>query len=183
MSPSLNSASTTLPLEDIITPSGVASWPPAIGWWLVIFLALGIIVFCIIFYRRYQKKWSYRKEALNLLNEKINQWQEKDLNDDAILKQLVNILKRTSISAYPSKKIESLHGKNWLDILRIQAPQVAFPQELTDYISDTQYQKEKKIDPIQLHDFCKNWIRQHDTQWHEMGVESDGINTIKIEST
>jgi len=177
---STDPAANSLPLEDIITPSGVAIWPPAIGWWLVAFFVLGLLVFFIISYRRYQKKWGYRKDALSLLDNSISEWQRKKLSDEKVLKELINILKRTSISAYPLKKIESLYGNSWLTVLRSQAPQVEFPKDIVDYISGIQYQKKNQTDPVQLYAFCKDWIQLHDTQWHGIAKSDVRLDSVEV---
>jgi len=156
-----------LALEDIITPVVINSWPPAIGWWVGCFVISGLIVFTIFHFFRHQKKWGYRKEALTLLNSTMMAWQDKKINDEKIMQDLVSILKRTAISAYPQKNIESLYGQHWLKVLHIQAPEVEVKKEVARFISASQYQVNNNLKPSCLHEFCKEWICKHETQWRK----------------
>jgi len=160
-----------LPLEDIITPAGVSVWPLAIGWWLLLLIASALVFFAITYYRAYRKKWGYRVEALQLLELTINNWKEKTINDELAIKELLTILKRTAISAYSeknkngTKNLEALYGKEWLQLLQRQAPNIKSSLEIDEIISASQYQKKSDCSPLILYKFCKEWIHQHQIQW------------------
>lgn len=154
-----------LPLEDIIVPDGVSAWPPALGWWLLGILCIIAVATGIFFYRRYQKKWGYRKQALVLVDNLFMQWQHKKLNDSEICQQLLQTLKRTALSAYPNHSVNSLYGKEWVDRLIKQAPTVDCTHRVKTMICSSQYQRKITLHPEILYQFCQEWIRQHHAHW------------------
>ncbi|MFT6386792.1 MAG: hypothetical protein ACJAUP_000160 [Cellvibrionaceae bacterium] len=160
-----------LSLEDIIAPTSVSMWPPAIGWWLLLIIVATLLFFAITYYRSYRKKWGYRIEALNLLEVTMNNWKEKKLNDELAIQHLLTVLKRTAVTAYSkkdkknTKNIETLYGEKWLRVLKRQASNINYSQELDEIICAAQYQKKSEFSPPIVYKFCKQWIRQHQTQW------------------
>ena len=145
-----------LSLEDIITPEGVSLWPLTIAWWLLIVVSIVAVVGLIIFYRRYQKKWGYRQEALNLLKAHKN-----NLNNSDIAIKYLECLKRTAISAYPNQDIDSLYGDAWLSFLNRQTPKPLFNSELADFIRQAQYKKIFNLENEHLYKAIERWIKQH----------------------
>lgn len=160
-----NTPAQNLPLEDIITPDTVSAWPPALGWWIVLLLVMGLFIFTFFYYQRYQQKWGYRKEALRLLDNIMDEWKTKKLSNEIVTQELLALLKRTAITAYPTNKIEKAYGEQWLNILKTQAPSLAMDKSIDELILSSQYQKDDRIKPQILVQFCQNWIRQHQGNW------------------
>lgn len=102
----------TLNLRDIHLPEPVSWWPIAPGWWMIIITVL--IVAAIIFlslkiYRSKQLKRDIHAE-LDVIKQ---QFQETE-NKSQLAKSLSILLRRASISFYPSKNIAGLTGESWL---------------------------------------------------------------------
>jgi hypothetical protein len=162
-----------LALEDIITPQGVSLWPFAIGWWIFIIIICITVIFSIIFYRRYTKKWGYRREALALLKE-----YKKDSSDTDTAIKYLECLKRTAISAYPNKAIDSLYGRAWFNFLNQQTPKPLFESELENFICATQYQKTFNLKNDKLYIAIEAWIKQHSIHYSTKPYQSTEGGTI-----
>ena len=156
---------TPLPLEDIIPPSLIDFWPLALGWWLLLALVIALIVISVIAYRRYQKHWVYRKEALSLLQATLKQWQQKEFSDSVFYQHLFGIVKRTALTAYPEQNIASTYGDQWLTLLKKQAPDIKVDNTIIEAICFAQYQKTTEADSQSVYQFCEQWIKQHKSQW------------------
>jgi hypothetical protein len=161
-----------LALEDIIPPASVNFWPPAIGWWLLLTLAIFCLVFSVIFVRRYQKKWGYRKCSLRLLDNIYNEWRQQALDDTQVGNALLTILKRTALTAYPQHhNIAAMQGKMWVDFLNCQVSKNLFDSNLKQFICEQQYQLSANVDIDYLYHQCAQWIKQHGTRVTEMTTD------------
>jgi hypothetical protein len=164
-----------LPLADIITPNSIALWPPAIGWWLLLLLVLIALTYLIIAIKKYKKKWGYRKQALALLENDYQNWQNLKSNSNdlalnekaSIAESMMTVLKRTAMTAYPKEQVGTLYGKDWLDFLISRADTQKLKQPLTDNLkltlSDGHYQQDWDYDLDSLYSFCCQWVKTHKT--------------------
>ncbi len=155
-----------LPLEDIITPNAIDAWPPAIGWWLLAVLTIGLFTFGLFLYHHHQKKWGYRKEGLKLLNRYLEEWKSNQLSTELCCQHFLATLKRSALTAYPHAPVGSLYGNKWLELLQKQAPKVACAKSIQELICYGQYQKSASLAAEQLYHYCYQWIRQHNRQWY-----------------
>ncbi len=156
---------TSLPIEDIITPESVDFWPLAIGWWLLLILSFIVMVGLFLIYKKHKKKWGYRKQALYLLEQTFKKWKAKKSSNEDTCHELLTLLKRTAITAYPDQSISSLHGEAWLDLLNSQTPSPLFDKAMRNVIRTQQYQKKVNVDINTLKNICEQWIKQHKSQW------------------
>ncbi len=158
-------SNTALPIEDIITPESVDVWPLAIGWWLLLALSIALIIGFFITRQKYKKKWEYRKQALALLEKGFKEWEVKKSTTEETCQNLLTLLKRTAMTAYPDQNISSLHGEAWLTFLNSRTPSPLFNKALQDIICTQQYQRQITADISLLKSTCEQWIKQHSSQW------------------
>ncbi|MFT6791804.1 MAG: hypothetical protein ACJA04_001017 [Cellvibrionaceae bacterium] len=154
-----------LGLEDIITPSSVSGWPPAIGWWMLLCFTIVIVVVSTLAIKRYRRKWIYRKQALALLKKAYQKWQ-REHNTPRACQAFAAILKQTALSAYDSSgdlPIASLKGDDWIELLNRQVGFVAFTEEQQKAITRYQYQKNIDTDITALYRSIRLWINKHRT--------------------
>ncbi len=105
----------SLPLKEYHLPDPVSWWPPAIGWWLVVLLLCCMVAACMLLWKRHQKK-QWRRDAVMLLNEITNQFQE--TQDGHQLSQEISIfLRRVCRTRFPKDDGTHLTGENWLTFL------------------------------------------------------------------
>ena len=156
----------TLPLADIITPQSISLWPLTPAWWglLIAVITAALILFFVG--KRHIKKWAYRKEALALSKQQYEQWKISN-NHCEFCQGLLTTLKRTAITAYPGRHVETLYGKQWITLLNSQVKK-PFNKTLTDTICHGQYQKEIVDTELEtLYQQCQYWINQHSVNFQE----------------
>lgn len=157
-------------LNDIIVPEPVPFWPPAPGWTISGLILLSFLIpWLIQAWRRYQAD-SYRREALRQADS-IHQ-----LDDPQVqLIRLLDLLKRTALTAYPREQVAALSGEAWWTFLSSksltgQAESItgeadfspAFRQQLDDVLYNPAAAREtsKQVSEQFLRS-VKAWIKQH----------------------
>jgi hypothetical protein len=135
-------------LRDIVEPTPVSWWPPAVGWWIlsVIVAAVGIVI-ALRAWRRWQAN-AYRREALRELQSATN----------AV--EIAAILKRTALCAFPRATIASLSGEAWSDWLRQTAGQEV-PATVAETLEHGIYAETNRKEFADLASFVDLWIRHH----------------------
>ena len=106
-----------LPLRDIHLPDPVSWWPPAPGWWLLLF-AISFTVFGFA-WLRYRKAGpadagaQYAKAGIRLLREEYSKHGDrvKTVRDLSVL------LRRITVSIFPRTEAAGLTGTAWLEFL------------------------------------------------------------------
>jgi len=164
-----------LPLNDIIPPESISIWPLALGWWVLLSLIIVISIASALYWRRHQKKWGYRHQALQQLNRILHAKQE---NPQQMLDALHYLLKQTAITAYPNTRIAPLHQQQWRQFLNqhtltpyfTDTLSHLFEQRYTATNGTTQHKKQQNKEQQQTTDIqqfaesCRPWIKQHHTQ-------------------
>lgn len=142
-------------LRDIHLPDGVAAWPPAYGWWI---LLLGVIVLAglaelFLILRRKSKK----RYALRLLNNiYCNNTLESVIEMSAILRR---------ICVYKYKEAAVLSGQAWLDFLNLHS-KTKLEGKPARLLLDAPYMKPEgksysSADVVKLRQFCQAWIGEN----------------------
>lgn len=142
-------------LRDIHLPEGVAAWPPAYGWWV---LLLGVIVLAalaelFLVLRRKSKK----RYALRLLNNiYCNNTLESVIEMSAILRR---------ICVYKYKEAAVLSGDAWLNFLN-QHCKTKLDGKPAKLLLDAPYMKPggkgySSADVVNLRQFCQAWIGEN----------------------
>ncbi|GAB1263206.1 DUF4381 domain-containing protein [Aurantivibrio infirmus] len=159
-------------LRDIALPDPISFWPPAPGWWIILFLSLSLIICSAIYFRRHRLKTAYRRKATNELS-KI--WQSfQDNNDPRLyLEEISKLIRRCAIVAYPRKNFKNLSGAPWLEFLDItyaHKKNNAFTKGLSADFSTLVFQNDialSKLDPNffqSLHLLASDWCKEHLTE-------------------
>lgn len=151
---------TPLPLRDIHLPGAIAWWPPALGWWLVAGLLLGLVLLLTGLYRRYQSR-RLQREALRALVDIENKYaQEK--NQQGLVRSLSIWLRRVSISRYPATNVAGLTGHGWLQFLDKSligtVSSEAFSTGVGQQLLSAPYQEGSAVDGDQLLALCRAWL-------------------------
>jgi len=154
-----------LALRDIHLPSGIAWWPPALGWWLILLTVLLIIVAGVLFYR-YRKSRKLHKAALNEL-ENIQKTYKQNQNDQQLVQSLSIWLRRVCLSFYPRMEVAGLTGKDWIEFLDHAtlkpSAQQYFSEDPGTVLISAPYQRPETqwpapVDANALLTTCRNWI-------------------------
>ncbi|ODS23406.1 hypothetical protein AB835_08965 [Candidatus Endobugula sertula] len=161
-------APTELPLQDIHLPAVVNAWPPALGWWLLAFFCIVLVASLVLVIKRYRKKWGYRKAALHLLNQQYRDWQQSPEEQQLqTLQEMLRLLKRVAITAYPTENLSGLFGQAWISFLNRQTSAPYFDQTLSELMVTQQYLSSSTIGQTMniqaVHHAIKQWINNHVT--------------------
>jgi hypothetical protein len=97
-------------LKDIRTPASIESWPPAYGWWLILFLVLVGICLLTIWLIKARKLRLAKRQALKALR------QIDGSNLDCV-SQLNQLLKRVAMTYFPNQNVQEMHGAKWTAFL------------------------------------------------------------------
>lgn len=105
------SASSLLPLNDIHLPAEPSWWPFAIGYYLVLGVAIIVVLALIIGWRKYKQKRRAKRAAIALLS----------LNPEQLTpSHAIEIVRQAALSYFPRQKIARLTGEDWLAFLDSQ---------------------------------------------------------------
>lgn len=113
---------TQLPLAGIQLQDPPGFWPLAIGWWLIIFSLIALLVLWLVFVRKVsfklslspaRKSPSARKEAIK----KLNRMTAKDG-----VGEITELLRQAAMTYYPREKVAGLVEDQWLRFLDLGLP-------------------------------------------------------------
>lgn len=85
-------------LKDIHLPDPVSMWPLALGWWLLLALALVVVLLLVWAYRRYQSQ-AARRLAMSALKEADSP------------QQIMVILKSLCLNYFSREQVAGLYGE------------------------------------------------------------------------
>ena len=103
-------------LRDVHTPDSIGSWPPAIGWvLLVVFITLGISAL-VWFTIRWYRANAWRRAALKEF--KLLKQSYQQAPSPQSLSKIVILLKRCVSSVKQNSALLAVTGEKWLLILK-----------------------------------------------------------------
>ena len=147
-------------LKDIHLPGPVDMWPPAPGWWLLVFLSVSMLSGLIYWLVIRWKKHAYKREALLTLAAI-----ETDFNRHGDTRQLVRdisgLLRRTCITRYGRQQASNITGKAWLSFLDEKGKTSEFSQGAGEVFLQQMYQPDCNVDEHQLINISRDWLRRH----------------------
>lgn len=144
-----------LALRDIHLPEPVGWWPPAPGWWGILFvLALLIAGWVWLRVRRARKavKRAALRELTVLRADCALQRTEK-------LRRLSVLMRRTALSVFPRRQVAGLTGIAWLRFLDGPAAHKPFSQGVGRLLTEGPYRLQADEELDALFGACEVWIK------------------------
>ena len=135
-------------LNGLAVPDPVPFWPPAPGWWLLLAVLLVVAAVVLIRSVRRHRANAYRRAALA------------ELDRLQVTADLVGLLKRTALSAWPREDVASLGGERWIAWLG-ETGSSTVPPGLQPVLLEAPYSDPGEAAPHALREFVANWIRSH----------------------
>ena len=147
----------SLPLRDIHLPETITSWPPAIGWWLLLVLT-PLLIWAIWRLFKHLTRKTVVKSAKPLLESIKTDPSRSDLEK---LQQLSAWLRRVSMSGIQHEKSAGLTGKAWLAHLDNSVEGSPFSDGIGQCLMDAQYRKSApaNLDLPALISLCEVWLK------------------------
>lgn len=148
-------------LHDVIAPPPVPWWPLAGGWYALAALLLATVLLGGWLLWRRRRAGRYRKAALAELETLRNG----AAAPSVVATEVMILLKRTALAAYPRPQVAALTGPSWWAFLD-QAAGTEFGREHGPLVQDLIYGTAARPagrDPVlMLCDAAERWIRRHD---------------------
>ena len=171
-------------LQDIHLPDAIGLWPPAWGWWLLLFIIVATLSSVIYFVRRHRLRNAYRAFALAELK-KIQSQYSSEKNSE-YLQAISILLRRTALSGFGTHFNASVKGEAWLQWLDAQckSSRADFNDGVGRALLIGPYQKNPEFDRNALHKLVETWIQQHRNQWQKKSrpAADKSIDTQKSEA-
>ncbi len=157
-------------LADIHLPAPVSAWPPAIGWWLVLIIALILLFFLIRLvlrivrrYRDYRLQRAYALKQLtehyqHYLQQKQQAKQPQNQLRQAYLNHYNQLLRRIALKLCPQAQVAGLAGQEWMNFLAQSGAIADFQQSQNQNILNQAYSKQCEVDIEQLNVLGQKWI-------------------------
>ena len=142
-------------LKDIHIPSPGGFWPPAPGWWILLFSLTAVIVMVGLVIRRRRQRNAWYHQARRELDRLAN----RAAANGAWFSELNTLLKRSAIARYPQRQPESLTGPDWVNFLLETSPRdrVASRPVVTAMVESC-YQTSPGCSTTDAAEFAKLWL-------------------------
>jgi hypothetical protein len=171
---------TQLPLRDIHLPGLIAWWPPALGWWIVLVLALAALVVLGFYYHAGR----HRRVALRSIR-KVHAALEQGAEPVACLQGVSTTLRRFAMTTADSQSVASLRavegvaerassdevagmiGDRWLRYLDSRWQRDEFSRGLGRLLLAAPYARPATVDrqhAIDLATLCADWLKTQSGQ-------------------
>jgi hypothetical protein len=144
-------------MKDIHMPTTeISIWPLAPGWWIVIVAVSLFLYFAIRYYIKFTESMEVKaKKELEKIETKFAEHQDiKKLSID-----ISALLKRVAIVKFGYNDIAPLHGKAWLDFLRMHFAETELDQSFSKIIAEAPYAPDE-------YDFSKIFDTKKEKQEH-----------------
>ncbi|PCI07413.1 MAG: hypothetical protein COB77_04675 [Gammaproteobacteria bacterium] len=145
-----------MPIRDIHLPEMYGWWPPAPGWWLLLF---------IIFMLVYGIPWLRKKRRHKTIDQQASaqfitiKTRYENHQDKAQLLQDLSVLLRQICMTYRTRKqVASLLNDSWLKQLDSLVGKTCFSSEIANLLVSGPYQKQPEFDVDKLLNNYQQWI-------------------------
>ncbi len=149
-------------LHDIVLPDAVSWWPLAPGWYAVFTLTLLLLGLALWWgWHRWHKR-RYRRRALA----ELRRLRDGDHDLRWAATQILILLKRTALAAYPRAQVAGLSGDPWWAFLDQHATGTEFVSDIGPLATELAYASTpaEPADDAQLRALCsaaERWIVTH----------------------
>lgn len=150
-------------LHGIVMPDAVPWWPPAPGWYVVMLVLALAGLFAARRFRQRSQARRYRVEALS----ELEQLAPRETEARRYAGDVMILLRRTALAAWPREEIVALKGDAWWRFLDDSADSPLFASELGPLCEQLAYGAPGDVRPpdleARLGKACRIWITTHKT--------------------
>ena len=142
------------------SPEPIGWWPPAIGWWILLFLCLcALIALGTTIYIKHQRN-AYRRQAVSTAGQLYQRYQE-DLDTAGYLGEMNELLRRVVRQITDDQSFAEKSGTLWIFVLNLYS-ETPLSEPAAIALSEQLYQPSPEVDVPILHQELSNWIQTHE---------------------
>lgn len=155
-------------LHDIVVPAPIAPWwPLAPGWYLLAGLLVVLFVWVLWRVRKRRRAKRYRIEAVA----QLRALRRERADPDKQVAQILVLLKRTALGAYPRIDVAALQGAAWWRFLDESGGKPRFAEGLGAFAERLAYAQQgdettSARDLKRLYRAAEQWIKRHRSADH-----------------
>lgn len=152
-------------LHELSLPAAISSLPNGPLWWALVVIGIWFLGHAL--WQRYVH-WCdqlYRRQALSQLSELQALWQQPTSRVQAS-RELVTLLKRVALTAWPRVDVAAKVGAAWLDFLTRTTKLSTVPPTILGelaYLTESQLQQITTEQWQESIAWVQDWIREHET--------------------
>lgn len=147
-------------LRDIHLPSPIETWPPAAGWWVLVFFGIAAVLATLYWLWLRWRANTYRRDGIRQLDA-IMQAYESHGDITRYLEDYQVLLKRVALTRYDRDIVASLSGEDWVAFLDKSSNSMEFTIGEGQVLISGNYVAEPAADIEKLHELGRFWIRKH----------------------
>lgn len=134
-----------LPLRDIHLPASIGLWPPAVGWWVLALLGVGLpLAFWVV------RAWQQRQRLRRAVLRDFAQLSASATTPHAFAAGLDVLLRRLALALEPAQPPGA--GEAWLLQLQRLVPGLALDEELRRVLLRAPYDPQARFDLPRVRD-------------------------------
>ena len=160
-------------LKGIQQPDAIATWPPTIGWWIVLLILIITLIATLFFAYRHWKQNHYREIARQHLEDAFLLFNDNG-DKQQYLVECNQLLKRAALSRFPADQVAGLTGESWLFFLDQTLQSWEFSSGVGKAIASAPYQVNSDVSIPPIHQLGLHWIKNHKVIKHTIPQFSQG---------
>ena len=137
-------------LRGLALPDAISWWPPAAGWWILLFLFILLSVGLWYFLRKRYVASRWRKSALSELQMIKVRHQQGDGKNAQTLALISVLFRRSALVVHNREEIAGLNGQVWLEKLDQLMGNSQFTQGAGRILADHVWQKPEQLKSLDL---------------------------------
>ena len=136
-------------------------WPPAPGWWLLLALLLGLLVAASVWGWHRYRQYRFRCQVLHEIDYITNSYSND--NTSNYLAEIGVLLRRIALRRYPSERVASLTGGDWLQFLDSTGGGGAFSNGVGQLLESGPYRPrvDNAVPVTELAALVRRWAKQN----------------------
>lgn len=147
-------------LRDIHLPSDPSWWPPAVGWWILLAMALYALYRLLQYLIRRHRALAPLRHSHSLLESLYARHRDGDLTAHAYAHEANEVLKRLLVRGYDAGFAAKLSGDSWLQLLDGISKGDQFSSGPGRALGDVRFRAEPQIDATSLHEVLRKLLKQ-----------------------
>ncbi|HMB59106.1 MAG TPA: DUF4381 domain-containing protein [Xanthomonadales bacterium] len=146
-------------LQDIHSAAEPSLWPPAPGWWVLLFIALAVLVYLMMVLVRKLRIRLRRQRLLKELDGLTTRFDPQS-QPAPYLAALNRVFRVVALKAFPETNCARLKGSEWVSFIRERLSANADLSGL-EALESGPYEASPVYEPEQLRAYARQWVLKY----------------------